>query len=93
MIKLKDIISENVPSRKTFTTSQQNVDDETGQISWQVKYHPAKELEKRLNGLQEQIEILLRNNPKDIKLIDFYDVYRKFKKSFNTHLNKQYPKK
>jgi CRISPR-associated protein Csm2 len=52
MIKLKDIISENVPSRKTFTTSQQNVDDETGQISWQVKYHPAKELEKGLNGLQ-----------------------------------------
>jgi hypothetical protein len=92
MIKLKNIINENTSSRRTFTTSQQNVDNDTGQISWQVQYHPAKELEKNLIVLQEQIEKLIRNNPKDIKLIEFYDLYRRFKKSFNTHLNKQYPK-
>jgi hypothetical protein len=90
MIKLNEIIKE---SRASFSTSKQEVDPETGQISWQVKYHPAKELEKTLTGVQEQIEKLIRNNPKDIKLIEFYDLYRKFKKSFNTHLNKQYPKK
>jgi hypothetical protein len=92
MIKLKNILSEVTP-RTSFTTSQQDVDPETGKISWQVKYHPAKELEKNLVTLQEQIEKLIRNNPKDTKLIEFYDLYRKFKKSFNTHLNKQYPKK
>jgi hypothetical protein len=92
MIKLKDILKESTP-RTSFTTSKQDIDDETGKISWQVQYHPAKELEKNLILLQEQIERLIRNNPKDIKLIEFYDLYRKFKKSFNTHLNKQYPKK
>lgn len=92
MIKLKDILKESTP-RTSFTTIKQDIDDETGQISWQVQYHPAKELEKNLITMQEQIERLIRNNPKDIKLIEFYDLYRKFKKSFNTHLNKQYPKK
>lgn len=92
MIKLKNILKESTP-RTSFTTSKQNKDDETGRVSWQVQYHPAKELEKNLITLQEQIEKLIRNNPKDIKLIEFYDLYRKFKKSFNTHLNKQYPKK
>jgi hypothetical protein len=93
MIKLKDIISENISSRKTFTTIQQEIDPETGKISWDVKYHHAKELEKGLINVQERMELLIRQNPKDLKLIELYDLYRKYKKSLNTHLNTQYPKK
>jgi hypothetical protein len=93
MIKLIPIIKEEVTPRTTFTTTQQNVDPETGKISWKVKYHPAKGLEKGLEDLKEQMELLIRQNPKDLKLIEYYDTFRKYKKLLNTHLNKQYPKK
>jgi len=92
MIKLKNIINEITP-RTSFSTSQQETDPETGKITWNVKYHPAKELEKGLINVQEQMELLIKQNPKDLKLIELYNLYRKYKKSLNTYLNKQYPKK
>ena len=92
MIKLKNIINEITP-RTSFSTTKQETDPETGQISWNVKYHPVKELVTDLEGVKELIEKIIRNNPKDLKLVEYYDVFRKLKKSLNTHLNKQYPKK
>jgi hypothetical protein len=93
MIQLRNILKEEVTPRTTFTTNQQGIDPETGQIKWDVKYHPAKGLEKGLEDLKEQMELLIRQNPKDLKLIELYDTFRKYKKILNTHLNKQYPKK
>ena len=91
MIKFKDLVEES--TRSTFTTTKQETDPTTGQISWNVKYHPVKELVTDLEGVKELIEKIIRNNPKDLKLVEYYDVFRKLKKSLNTHLNKQYPKK
>jgi hypothetical protein len=93
MIKIIDIIKEQSSSRNTFTTSQQGVDPETGKISWKVKYHPAKELEKGLENLKDQMELLIKQNPNDSQLAEYYNIFRKYKNSLNTFLNKQYPKK
>lgn len=93
MIKLKNILVEEKSPRTTFTTDKQYKDPETGRISWKVTYHPSREVEKGLDVLQDAMERLSKENPQDLKLNEYYDTFKKYKKSLNTFLNRQYPKK
>jgi hypothetical protein len=91
MIKLQNLLKEE-KSRTSFKTQQTAVNPETGKITWSVQYHPAREVEKGLDKLDKDLKSLLDKNPQDTKFEEYYETFRKYKKSLNTYLNKQYSK-
>lgn len=82
--------SENI--RKSFTSKETGTDPVTGAVSWDITYSPVREIEKGLEKVIELHSKLLEENPEDKKLEKMFQILSNYKKSFKTHITRNYGK-
>lgn len=85
-MKIKDILDEE---GKGFSLTNKTIDPVTGAISHKVVYEPIVDLRKEVEQLDDAFKRTLKGNT-DPELDKFYEVYRKFKRQFKTHVNRKY---
>ena len=91
-MKLKDIILE-ADDALGFKTTKTDVDPETGAITWDVEYTPLIKIDRDLENIAAELETAVKKHSDDVKLAQYNELFKNFKKAFRSHVTKHYGKK
>ena len=93
-MKIQDILKEDKWNQDStdFKSKKTGVDPITGTHSWDIEYTPLIQLRREVGELYDAYKNTIRKYPEDQKLDELFNIYSKFKRAFNTHVNRKYGK-